>query len=160
MNMNTVKENKIRFNNRQVKEAERAREFPHRVALPSEQEHKEIVSNEVLEDYPVTEEAIKNAEKMFGKDMHEIKAKTKSSKLHKVTITNYDMPKEILKKCEDATMAVDIIFENRMSILISRNNKIKFLTVSFTKNRTKRTRINLLKKYPMCMPERVSKLES
>ena len=63
MNMNTAEENKRSFNNFQVKEAERARELTCRIAFPTEQECKEIVSNEVLEDFPVTSEAIKNADK-------------------------------------------------------------------------------------------------
>ena len=101
--------------------------------------------DKVLEDYPVTAEAIKNAEKIFGKDMCEIKAKTTRNKPQKLTITYYDLPKEIVKKYKDVAIEADIFFVNRMPMLISRSDKIKFLTVSFIENRTKRTRFNLLK---------------
>ena len=86
MNMNTVEDNKRSFNNCQVKEEERSRESLCRISFPNEQEHKEIVSTKVLEYCPVTVEAIKNSEKIFGKFMCEIKAKTTRSKPHKVTI--------------------------------------------------------------------------
>ena len=94
MNMSTVEKNKRNFNNRQVKEAERARDLLHRIVFPNEQEYKEIVSNKVLEDFPASAAAIQNAEKIFGKDMCEIKAKTKRRKPNKVTITCYDPPKK------------------------------------------------------------------
>ena len=77
--------------------------------------------------------------------MCEIKGKTTRSKPHKVTTTHYDLPKEIIKKHKDATIEADIFFVNSMTMLISRSDKIKFLTVSFMENRTKRTRSNLLK---------------
>ena len=44
-------------------------------------------SNKVLEYCSVTVKASKNAEKIFRKGIHEIKAKTNRSKPHKVTIT-------------------------------------------------------------------------
>ena len=56
-------------------------------------------------------------------------------------MTHYDLPKETTKKCKDATIAVETFFVN----LISRSDRIKFLTVSFMVNRTKITRFNLLK---------------
>ena len=116
-----------------------------RVSFPNEQEHKEIVSNKFVEDFLVIAESIKNAENIFGKDTCEIKSKTTRSKPHKVTITYYDIPKEIVKKHKDVTIVVDIFFVNRMPILMSRSDKIKFLTVSFMENRTKWTRFSLLK---------------
>ena len=63
--------------------------------------------------------------------MHEMKAKTTRSKPHKVTIICYDLPKEIVKKHKDATISVDMFFVNVMPMLISRSDKINFLTVSF-----------------------------
>ena len=87
MNMSTAESNKRSFNNRQVKEAERERELLCRITFPNEQECKEIASNKVLEDCPVTAEAINNTEKIFGKDMNEIKANNTRSKPHNVIIT-------------------------------------------------------------------------
>ena len=66
MSMSTVEE-KRSFNNRQSKEAERSRDLPYLIAFPSKQECKEIERNDVLEDCPVTAEAINNAGKTFGK---------------------------------------------------------------------------------------------
>ena len=81
----------------------------------------------------------------FVKDVHEIKVKTARSKSHEVTTSCYDLPKEIEKKHKDATIVVGMFFANRMPTSISTSDKTKFLTLSFMENRTKRTRLNLLK---------------
>ena len=88
---------------------------------------------------------MKNVEKIFGKYMHEIKANATRSKPHKVTTTCYDLLKEIVKKHKDVKIEVDIFSVNRIPMLVSRSDKIKFLIVRFMENRTKRTRFNLLK---------------
>ena len=66
--------------------------------------------------------------------MCKIKARTTRSKPHKVTITHYDLPKEIVKKYKDVTIALDVFFVNRIPMLISRIDKIKFLKLSFMEN--------------------------
>ena len=97
-----------------MKEVERVKEFLCRIAFPNEHECKETVSNKFLEDCPVTVEAMKNSEKTFGKDVHEIKAKTTRIKPHKVTTMWHDLTTEIVNKCEDVIIAAERFVANRM----------------------------------------------
>ena len=76
MNMNTVEENKQIFTNRQLLEAEKARKLLHMIGFSSIAEYKNIISNNILKECPVTIGAINNAKKIFGPDLYSIQGKT------------------------------------------------------------------------------------
>ena len=104
-----------------------------------------MMSDDILKDCPMTAEAIDDAEKTFGKDMCEMQGKTTRQKPNKVTATHCDSPKETMKAHENATKVADTFFANKMPMLLTGSDKMKFLTVSFVEDRTMSTRFNSLK---------------
>ena len=115
-----------------------------------------MMSDNVSKECPVNTDAMKNAEKMFGPDLCSMKGKTVRQKPNKVAVDFHDPPKEMTEKCENLTLSADTFFVNKMPMLITRDDEIKFQTISFMENRSKNTRWNSSKKQQTCARERDS----
>ena len=116
------------------------------IGFPSISEYKKIISNNILKEFPVTIYAINNAENIFGPDLYSIQGKTIRKNPKKVIVDFYELPEEIIKKYRNLILSTDIFFVNKMPMILTRDDKIKLLTVVFIEKRSKNTRINLILK--------------
>jgi hypothetical protein len=67
--INTVKDNRVGYTQRQFEQAKRAQELYHIVGTPTIELFKALIKMNAIKNCPVTTVDVKNAEKVFGADM-------------------------------------------------------------------------------------------
>jgi hypothetical protein len=76
--INTVKENRVGYTQRQFEQAKRARELYHIVGAPTIESFKALIKMNAIKNCPVTTEDVNNAEKIFGTNMSSLRGKDKA----------------------------------------------------------------------------------
>jgi hypothetical protein len=74
--INTVKENRVGYTQRQFEQAKIAQELYHIVGMPTIELFKTLIKMNAIKNCPVTTEDINNAEKIFGADMSSLRGKS------------------------------------------------------------------------------------
>jgi hypothetical protein len=99
-----------------------------------------IKKGKLLENPERMEDFI-NAERVHGKDLGVVKGKTVRIKPKRVTINTEDAVKVKL----NIILAIDLMYFTGMSFLVTVSRKIGFITMSFLRDRKKKTIIDALK---------------
>jgi hypothetical protein len=73
--INTVKETRVGYTQRQFEQAKRAQELYHIIGTPSIEFFKALIKMNAIKNCPVTTEDMNNAEKIFGADMSCLRGK-------------------------------------------------------------------------------------
>jgi hypothetical protein len=73
--INTVKENRVGYTQRQFEQAKKAQEFYHIVGTPTIETFKTLLKMNAIRNCPVTTEDVNIANKIFGSDMSSLKGK-------------------------------------------------------------------------------------
>ena len=90
-------------------------------------------------NYTVTTNGIRISNKIYFPDVRSLKGKL-ASRVPKNAPTNYiDIPQDTLKIYKDLTLVSNIMFVNRMHLLVGMSYGIKFTTEKYVDNRTKPT---------------------
>ena len=71
----TVQENEEGYSQRQILDAKKARDLYAKVGYPSTRDFKNIISNNLILNCPVTASDFVRAEKIYGRDIHALKGK-------------------------------------------------------------------------------------
>jgi len=98
------------------------------------------VGNNLLPNCAVTRQDILRAKDIFGPNLGSIKVKTTCSAQDHVVIKNmmyqqkswqdkYDVPAEILEGDRNVTLAVDVMFSNKVVYVLTTSRNIHFATV-------------------------------
>eukprot|EP00957_Ditylum_brightwellii_P165192 12577044-Ditylum_brightwellii.AAC.1 len=81
-----------------------------------------------IQNCPVTLEAVKHADIIFGKDVGSLKGKT-VRKVPEPVVSDYvHIPPELMEVHKEVTVAVNIMFANKQPFLTSISKHIKFTT--------------------------------
>jgi hypothetical protein len=73
--INSVKENRVGYTQRQFEQAKRARELYHIVGMPTVETFKTLIKMNAIRNCPVTTDDVNIAKKIFGADMSSLKGK-------------------------------------------------------------------------------------
>jgi hypothetical protein len=73
--INTVKENRVGYTQRQFDQAKRARELYHVIRMPTIELFQMLIKMNAIKNCPVTTEDVSNDGKIFGADMSSLKGK-------------------------------------------------------------------------------------
>jgi hypothetical protein len=129
--LDTVKNNREGFTDRDFEQAKRARKALGLVRYPSPKDFKHMVSSNMIKNCPVTSIDITNANKIFGTDVATLKGKTVRM-THPPVVTDYvQIPNEIMSLNRNITLAIDLMFVNGLPFMVSISRKIKFTTVKY-----------------------------
>ena len=125
----TVTENNEGFTLREYEGAKAARRALGLVGYPSERDSTNMVSSNMIVNFPVTPRDIKNANKIFGPNAPFMKGKS-VRRLPEAVVSNYfEIPEEILSMNVGLEVSVDIMFIDNLAFLVSVINQLKFTMI-------------------------------
>jgi hypothetical protein len=142
MLVNTVKQNREGFTDREFDRAKLAHRALGLVGYPSPRDFKNMVRSNMIKNCNETPIDIDNAYKLFGDDNASLRGKTFRTTPDPVMADYVETPKEILDLNKDLTVAADIMFVNGMPFVTSISRKVKFTTIEYI---TTRSETNLVK---------------
>jgi hypothetical protein len=91
--INTVKENRVGYTQRQFEQAKRAQELYHIVGTPRIEPFNTLIKMNAIKNCPVTTEDVNNAEKIFGASMSSLRGKSTRRKSTPVREDTIEIPK-------------------------------------------------------------------
>jgi hypothetical protein len=142
MLVNTVKQNREGFTDREFEGAKSARRALGLVGYPSPRDFKNMVRSNMIKNCNVTPIDIDNAYKLFGDDIASLRGTTVRTTPEPVMADYVEIPKEILNLNKDLTVAAAIMFVNGMPFVTSISRNVKFTTIEYV---TSRSETNLVK---------------
>ena len=132
----TVKENRKGFSQREYERAVEARRLMHTVGAPTAEELKSVLRQNVIANCPVRAVDVDNAEKIFGPDVAALKGKSTRPKPPVVIDDHVDIPQEILENNAHVELCMDIMFVNELPFLTTIDRQIKFRSLVPMESRT------------------------
>ena len=140
--VNTVKENKKNYTHNDYLHALRARELQVAMGRPSTATFVEALKNNGILNCPVTPADVEAAEQIFGPDIGSLKGKMTRWNPLIVDSPITSVPANILERYPDVTLCVDIMYVNRVVMLVSISRNIKFGTIEAIPNNKSATIVN------------------
>ncbi len=129
LHVNTVRANFDGFSRKQVEGATTARCLMGMVATPSPCNFEGMVRLNMLKDCPVTNDDIKNANKIFGTDLATIRGKTVRRRPKRVIMDYVNIPRLLVDTNQRETLAADVMFVNLVPFLVSVSQNINLITI-------------------------------
>ena len=143
--VNTVRENKKNYTHNDYLRALRARELQVAMGRLSTATFVEALKNNGILNCPVTPADVEAAEQIFGPDIGSLKGKTTWRNPPIVDSPITSVPVNILKRYRDVMLCVDIMYVNRVAMLVSISWSIKFGTIEAIPNNKSATIISGVK---------------
>ena len=132
--VNTVAESKKNYTNNDYLRTLRARELQITVGRPSTATFVDLLKRNIVANSPVTPANVEAAEHIFGPDIGSLKGKTMRRNPLIVDSPVSPIPANILKWYQKVTLCVDIMYINRVVMLVSISRNIKFTTIEAIPN--------------------------
>ena len=89
------------------------------IATPSTRDFNALVRLNMIPDCPITTDNIKHADTLFGLDLATSRGKTVRHKPTCVVTDYVDIPRALVDINKQVTLAVDVMFVNSVSFLVS-----------------------------------------
>ena len=90
----------------------------------------------MINNCPVTPSKIKNANKIFGTDVHSMKGKSFRRRPEAIVRNYLEIPEEIFSMNTCLEVLVDMMFINKVDFLVSVSKRLKFTTIVHIPNRS------------------------
>ena len=94
------------------------------IGRPSNQELINYIERNMIPNCPITKQDISRAEDIFGPNLGSVKGKTTRTTQEHVQVNFEDLPREIMEKHGDVTLAIDVMFINRIPFVIMTSRNI------------------------------------
>jgi hypothetical protein len=143
--VNTVDNNKTRYTNRDYSRALLAHKLQNIIGCPSTRSYLNIVANNLLPNCPVTRDGILAAEDIFGPNLGSLKGKTTRMTPEHVQAQQIDIPINIMTQYKAVTLAVDVMYVNRIPFLMRVSQHIKFGTAEMLKSESDASSLDAIK---------------
>ena len=134
--LQTIRENRKGFNQREYDRALQARRLMHIVGAPTTDNLKSMLRQNVINNCPITTRDVDNAEKIFGKDISTLKGKSTRPKPTTVIDDYVDIPTEIMENNREVELCMDIMYINDLPFLTTIDRQIKFRSLVPMDSRT------------------------
>jgi hypothetical protein len=135
--IDTVAKKKELYTDRAIKRAELARQLQNTIGHPPLRRFLELIDQRLIPNCPVTREDVLIAEQIFGTNLAGLKGRTtRKSSPETDDINVMSVPPEILAAHGAVTLAIDLMYVNKIPFLVSISKSIKFGTVSHLQNKS------------------------
>ena len=132
--VNTVKENRKNYTNNDYLRALRVRELQITMGRPSTSTFLNLLKKNGIANCPVTPDYVEAAEYILGPDIRSLKGKTTQRSPPIVDSPVIGVPADVLKQYQKVTLCVDIMYVNKVAMLVSISRKVKFGTIEIIPN--------------------------
>ena len=134
----TVAENAMKYTKRAYKRAFEARRLQNIIMRPSLRKYKDVILD-YLRDTTVTRADINAAEDIFGPNIGSLKGKTVRRPNEHVPAGVDAVPHAVLKLHRQVTLAIDIMFVNKVPFFVTKSRELQFTTIESLPNRQIKT---------------------
>jgi hypothetical protein len=134
--INTVKENRVGYTQRQFEQAKRAQELYHIVGTPTIESFKALIKMNAIKNCPVTTEDVNNAKKIFRTGMLSLRGKLTRLKSTPVREDSIEIPEELISQNREIDLCIDIMYVNKCGFMTMIDRKIQFRSALPIENRT------------------------
>jgi hypothetical protein len=124
--INTVKENRVGYTQRQFEQAKRAQELYHIVGTPTVETFKTLIKLNAIRNCPVTTEDVNIAKKIFGAVMLSLKGKSTRRKSTPVWEDTVEIPEELIANNRKIELCIDIMYVNECGFMTTIDRTIRF----------------------------------
>jgi hypothetical protein len=131
----TVTERQAGYTQRGLQQAKLARRIQDIIMRPPARRFMEIVSKNQFRNCPVDRRHIQAAEDIFGTNVGALRGKTPRRTVGHVTGQHDPVPPDILDAHGDITIAVDIMFINKVAFLITISRNLRIGSITALDNR-------------------------
>ena len=101
----------------------------HLLGFPSERDFENMVRSNMIVNFPVTFDNVKNAKLIFGPDITSLKGKLVGHNPASIVTDYVEIPSKIPKSRKDLEVSTEIIFINKLPFLVSIIRGLKFTTI-------------------------------
>ncbi len=143
--INTVEDNRSRYNNRDYSRAVFARKLQAIIGRPSVRHYKQIVDRNLLPNCPVGQCDIDAAEDIFGPDVGSLKGKTVRRPTPHAPTKLIPVPMKLMKIYKDVTIAGDVFQVNWITFFATISHHLRFCTSEMITNQKASTLLNSIK---------------
>jgi hypothetical protein len=98
------------------------------IGYPSERDFDNMVSSNMIRNFPVAPVGINAANKIFGHNVASLKGKTVCVTQEPVLEEYVEVPKKIFELNKEVTITTDIMFIDGLGFMITASRKIKYTT--------------------------------
>jgi hypothetical protein len=141
----TVSENKSRYTNEDYLNAVRARQIQVQIGRPNTRDYIRIITSNQLPNCPITKADILAAEHIFGPDVGSLKGKTTRRQPHLVRPIVETLPPQVMSRYRNVTIACDVMFVNKVAMIVTVSRNIRFATVEAIPDRKAETLVKAVK---------------
>ena len=152
--LETVEEKASKYTARQYKQALLARRVQNSIGFPTTRDFLKIVSKNLIQDCPVTRDDVLIAEDIFGANLGALKGKTVRRNAPHVRTEYTGVPPQLIKTFQNVTLAVDIMFVNKIPFFVSVSRNLKFRTAEAMDGRRAEHALKALKGAMSLYPRR------
>jgi hypothetical protein len=114
-----------------------ARKFQDQIGWPPLRNLLEIIDKNQIVDCPVMREDVMAAEDIFGLNLGSLKGKTPRSASTPVDETVTAVPPTIMERCREIVLAVELMFINKVPMLVTISRNLKFGTVAISRTKAR-----------------------
>ena len=132
----TVRDNFGKFTERQVQRAVASREMQARMAHPTDETFKQMVSGECIDNCPVIASDVTNARTIFGPNRAGLRGKTVRQRPERVIPEYLGIPKDFYRLHHFVTLTADVMFVNGIAFFTTLGRDIRFGTAEHVPSRT------------------------
>jgi hypothetical protein len=134
--INTVKENRVGYTQRQFEQAKRAQELYHIVGTPTIELFQTLIKMNAIRNCPMTTEDVNNAKKIFGAEMSSLRGKSTRCKSTPVWEDVIEIPEELILQICKIDLCIDFMYVTKCGFMTTIDLTIQFRSALPIENRT------------------------
>ncbi|KAL7503385.1 hypothetical protein ACHAXN_001183 [Cyclotella atomus] len=132
----TIRERYEGYTKQEIEAARSAREAQAMMGHPTDREFRNMVRTNMIQNCPITVEAVDHSNKLFGPDLAGVRGRTVREKQAHVHVEYVQIPRSIMERFQHVAIAVDVMFVKGVPFLVSVARGINLITSEFTPLRT------------------------